>query len=165
MTSFALAPMSRAIRAITLAMLAIPLLFAAFAPFVAAALGWIALGVAALYLAVWLAWRPARFEVGTDALRICFPLWTRTLAARSLAGARTLDGAALRRELGFPLRIGVGGLWGAFGWIWSSKRGSIETYISRTDELVWIARRDALPLLLTPERPEEFAACVRSLVR
>jgi hypothetical protein len=30
------------------------------------------------------------------------------------------------------LRIGVGGLWGVFGWLWT-RRGLVEVYVSRTD--------------------------------
>jgi hypothetical protein len=158
MTSFPLAPMSRAVRVLTGVLLAIPLVFAALALLTQAPLGRAAAFVAALYAFVWLGARPTRFELDASALRICFPLWTRSLPLASLTSARLLDVAALRGEIGFPLRVGVGGLWGGFGWLWASKRGWIEFYVSRTDGLVWIERRGAMPLLITPERPAEVAS-------
>jgi hypothetical protein len=62
----------------------------------------------------------------------------------------------LRKELGWAIRVGVGGLWGAFGSLWTSRRGSVEVYVSRTDGLVWIERRVGRPLLITPTNPEGF---------
>jgi hypothetical protein len=153
---FPLAPMSRPIRIVTGVLLAIPLAFAALALALGAPLALPAALLAGLYAAVWLGTRPAAFELDADALHVRFPLWTRSLPARSLAGA------ALRGELGFALRVGVGGLWGGFGWLWSSKRGWLELYVSRTDRLVWIERRVGLPLLITPERPTELVERLRS---
>lgn len=158
MPSFRIAPMSRSIRILTLCVLALPVAFLAFALRFGAPLLWPAALIAALYLATWLVARPTRFAVDDARLRICFPLWTRSLARASLASARCIDGTALRSELGFALRVGVGGLWGGFGWLWSTKRRWVEMYVSRTDGLVWIERRGALPLLITPERPEDFVA-------
>jgi hypothetical protein len=158
--SFRLAPMSRAIRILTFVLLAIPVVFVALAAAKRAPLGGVGLLVAAFYAAIWLVARPTRFEADAEGIRIRFPLWTRTLPARSLAGARLLDSATLRRELGLPIRVGVGGLWGGFGWLWSRKRGWIEFYVSRTDGLVWVERRGAIPLLVSPEQPAAFADCV-----
>jgi hypothetical protein len=159
---FPLAPMSRPIRIVTGVLLAIPPAFAALALALGAPLALPAALVAGLYAAVWLGARPAAFELDAGALHVRFPLWTRSLPARSLASARVVEGAALRGELGFALRVGVGGLWGGFGWLWSAKRGWLELYVSRTDRLVWIERRAGLPLLITPERPSELVERLRS---
>jgi hypothetical protein len=160
--TFRIAPMSRAIRILTLLVLAIPLVFLALALRFGAPLLWPAAIVGVLCLATWLAARPAHFVVDAARLRICFPLWTRFVARASIASARVVDDAALRSELGLALRVGVGGLWGGFGWLWSTKRRWVEMYVSRTDGLVWIERRGALPLLITPERPEDFVARLAS---
>jgi hypothetical protein len=152
--------MSRLIFWLTAALLAIPLAFAALSLGFGAPLIVPAALLCALYAATWLAARPSSFELSDGRLAICFPLWTRSLPRGSLASARAADAASLRRELGIALRVGVGGLWGGFGWLWSSRRGWIEMYVSRADGLVWIERPDALPLLVTPERPEAFLAAI-----
>ncbi len=161
-TRFPLAPMSRSIRIVTGILLAIPPAFAALSLAVAAPLAVPAAMLAALYAAVWLTARPTAFELDASALRVRFPLWTRSLPTQSLADARVVEGAALRGELGLALRVGVGGLWGGFGWLWSSKRGWVELYVSQTDRLLWIERRAGLPLLISPDRPSELAERLRS---
>jgi hypothetical protein len=155
---FAIAPMSRAIRVLTLVVLGIPVLFVALALGLGAPLLLPGLFVAVLYLAVWFAARPSAFELGPGELAICFPLWRRRIPRAAIASARLLDGAAARETLGLAVRVGVGGLWGGFGWLWSTRRGWIEMYLSRTDGLVWIERRAGIPLLITPERPADLVA-------
>jgi len=112
-----------------------------------------------LYAAVWVWMRPTRFEIDGAILRIHFPLRSRELPVAELDAA-CLSGPALRERIGFALRVGVGGLWGGFGRLWSRRRGWIELWISRTDGLVWVERRGGLPLLLTPEDPEVFATAL-----
>jgi hypothetical protein len=159
-TRFPIAPMSRLIRVLTWLLLAIPVVFAALWRAFGAPLAWPALALAALYLATWLAARPSRFELDARRLRVCFPLWTRALPRASISSARVVPVAELRELLGIALRVGVGGLWGGFGWLWSTKRGWVELYVSRGDGLVWIERRGGLPLLITPTQPETFVARV-----
>ncbi len=158
MERFPLAPMSRAIRVLTWIVLAIPVLFLGLSLELGAPLLIPGLFVAALYVLVWLAARPSAFELDSGELRICFPVWRRSVARADLASARVLSGPAARETLGFAMRVGVGGLWGGFGWLWSTRKGWIEMYLSRTDGLVWIERRGEMPLLITPERPAELVA-------
>jgi len=60
------------------------------------------------------------------------------------------------------MRIGVGGLWGGFGWLYTSK-GLLDFYASRTDRLVLVRLRARRPLLVTPETEERFVAALRDL--
>jgi hypothetical protein len=124
------------------------------------------LGVAALmalvYLAVWLWWRPTRFEVSEDAVAIVFPARRKTVPRSAIVSARPFTVPSMRSELGFPLRIGVGGLWGGFGWLWTTRRGLVEFYVSRTDGMVFIERRNAYPLLITPADPEELLRALQA---
>jgi hypothetical protein len=53
-------------------------------------------------------------------------------------------------------RVGAGGLWGGFGWLWTEKRGIVQMYVSRTDRFVWIERGAERPWLISPENPEAF---------
>ena len=76
------------------------------------------------------------------------------IPAHRIAAARTVTTAEFKAEVGLALRIGVGGLWGGFGWLWTQRRGLVEFYVSRLDGLVWIERRDGRPLLVTPSDPE-----------
>jgi hypothetical protein len=163
---FALAPMSRGIRGLTIAVLAIPVVFVA-AGLATPARILVPAGVATalLYVAIWLAGRPSAFEVSQSGVRIVFPWRARTIAAREIAAVRLVSAAAFREEYGFAIRIGVGGLWGGFGWLWTAQRGLVELYVSRLDGFVVIERSGGgTPILLTPAEPEEFVDTLASLL-
>ncbi|HET7876996.1 MAG TPA: PH domain-containing protein [Methylomirabilota bacterium] len=112
--------------------------------------------VVALCVGVWLFARPSRFDVSGEGLILVWPLRRRVVPRGAIASVRVMRREELRAEVGWAVRVGVGGLWGAFGSLWSSRRGSVEVYVSRTDRLVWIERRAGRPLLITPEDPERF---------
>jgi hypothetical protein len=159
---FPLAPMARAFRWLTIVLLALPVLFLVLAlrgelPFLVFA------ALLAVYAGVYFFWRPSRFEVSPHGLDIVFPTWRRRLPARSLAAAREFTLADFRRDFGWGLRIGVGGLWGGFGWLWTRK-GLVEFYISRADQFVLVERRAGRPLLITPERPPDMVRTLRLTV-
>jgi hypothetical protein len=152
---FPLAPMSPAIRWLTLALWLLPALLAVWAAASRSRLAWApCVALVFLYAGVWLACRPSSFEVSASSLDIVFPIWTRSLPASSLRGARLTSSAAFRQDFGWALRIGVGGLWGGFGWLWTSRRGLVEFYVSRVDGLLLVEREAGKPLLITPGDPE-----------
>ncbi len=157
---FPLARMSGAIRGLTVFLLLLPPVFVAIGLSVANPEGFVmwltGLGIALLYLGVWLHYRPTRFEVTPVEIVIVWPIRRRRIPRRDVREVRILDRAALKQELGWAMRIGAGGLWGAFGWLWTSRRGMLDLYISRTDRWVLVERATGRPLLLSPERPEEF---------
>ena len=117
-----------------------------------------------LYASVWLFWRPTAFEVDRSGLRIVWPLRARTIPAREVAEAVVLSREAFRREFGWGMRIGAGGLWGGFGWLYTSK-GLLGLYVSRTDRFVLVRLRTGRPLLVTPEGDERFVAALRDVSR
>lgn len=163
---FALAPMSTDIRVLTWIVLAIPLaLFLAArqgsGPARAVLLG-VTVFVLLLYASVWLLWRPTAFEVGPTGLRIRWPLRARSIPAREVAGAVALARDAFRREFGWGMRIGAGGLWGGFGWLYT-RRGLLDLYVSRTDRLVLVRLHTGRPLLLTPEDDARFVAALQAV--
>jgi hypothetical protein len=155
-----LARMSPLIRALTLVLLALPLAFAVLAATSHGAVRSPALVVAALlgvlYAAVWLFYRPRGFSVSPREVKIEWPLRRRSIARVEIVSARLVSARDVKQELGFCMRIGVGGLWGGFGWLWTSRRGLVDFYVSRTDELVLIERRAGRPLLITPDRAADF---------
>ena len=160
--TFRLAPMDFLMRLLTLALLALPPLFLAIA-----VLGnrWLlgpAAFLVAVYVWIWLWFRPTRFIVHPRVLEIVWPVRRRTIPREDVVAVRLLDKHELRREVGWAMRGGAGGLWGGFGWLWTQKRGIVRMYISRTDGLVWIERRDDRPWLITPERPEAFVRALSS---
>lgn len=116
---FALAPMSTDVRVLTWIVLAIPLALGMGARQASWPAQTVLVGVTVLivvlYASVWLWWRPSAFEVGPAGLRIRWPLRTRSIPARDLAEAVVLARDAFRREFGWGVRIGAGGLWGGFG--------------------------------------------------
>ena len=166
MRRFALAPMSPLILRLTVVLLAIPVLFLAIGLAGAApasrTLGGIGLLLAALYTTVWFFWRPTAFDIEPRSLAIVFPLRRREIPRDDVAAVLLLERAFFRERYGMGLRVGVGGLWGGFGWLWTSRRGFIGMYVSRTDGVVLIERRTGRDLLITPERPGEFLAALAS---
>jgi hypothetical protein len=160
--SFRLAPMSLVMLAPTVFFLVLPAILLGGAmlgrPWLWAG-GFLMLGIDAW---VWLRFRPSRFTVDTAGLQVFWPLKRRDIPRKDIASARVVDRQGLRREIGWGMRVGTGGIWGGFGWLWTTRRGLVQMYISRTDRFVWIERAGARPWLLTPEKPEEF---VRALSR
>jgi hypothetical protein len=159
--------MSRGIRWLTFGLLTIPLWFLGLAWGVPglSLFSVVAALVVALYAAIWVWWRPSAFEVTESGLRILFPGTSRSVPGSQVAAVRVVDSAQLYAEAGFALRIGVGGLWGGFGWLWTQHRGLVEFYVSRVDALVWIERRDARPLLVTPSDAEGFVRALEASAR
>jgi len=158
--AFALAPMSPGIRGLTVLLLSLPAVFVAASVVGLVFLWGVALVMLVLYAAVWTWWRPRVFELTASALEVRFPGRRRRIPRRDISGARLVSGPQFRREFGWAVRVGAGGLWGGFGWLWTSQRGWVEFYVSRTDDLVLVERRTSRPLLITPERPR---ALVRAL--
>jgi hypothetical protein len=154
--SFRLAPMSPLIRTVTLALFVLPPALFAGALFGLRPLVVPALAVAAVYAWIWLRFRPTRFVVHPGTLEVVWPLKRRVLARRGIESVRLVDARELQREIGWGLRVGAGGLWGGFGWLWTKRRGIVQMYVSRTDRFVWIERRGERPWLVTPEQPEAF---------
>jgi hypothetical protein len=60
------------------------------------------------------------------------------------------------------MRIGAGGLWGGFGWLYTRK-GLLDLYVSRTDRFVLVRLRTGRPLLITPDADERFVAAFRAV--
>ena len=144
-----LAPMDGLFRWLTVVVLLLPVVFLAH---------WLLRPVAAflvlVYGSVW-CWRPRRFLASPGRLVACFPL--RTKVFEDIVGVEPVTRAEMTRRYGTQLRVGAGGLWGGFGYLWSRK-GWVEFYISRLDRWVLIERRAALPLLISPVDPEALVA-------
>ena len=124
-----------------------------------------ALLVTAIYAWVWLRFRPSMFIVRPEGIEVAWPLKRRRIPRDDITGIRIMERAELRRELGWGARVGAGGLWGGFGWLWTSRRGIVQMYISGTDQFVWIERKNGRPWLITPEQPLAFVAAISSYKR
>ncbi|HXV67921.1 MAG TPA: PH domain-containing protein [Nitrospira sp.] len=115
-----------------------------------------------VYAWVWLRFRPRRFVVDERSLTVIWPLKQCAIPRTDISSARLIDREELRREAGASLRLGAGGLWGGFGWLWTQRRGIVQIYASRTDLFIWIERANGRPWIVTPEQPENF---IRALFR
>ena len=153
--------MCRVIRVITLVLLALPVLFLLSAAFGTALLFAPGILLVAIYTWVWLRFRPTRFVVHQNSVEVVWPLKRRQIARESISDVRVINGRDLKRQLGWSMRVGAGGLWGGFGWLWTQRRGIVQMYISRLDDLVWIERTAGRPWLISPERPQEFVSEAR----
>lgn len=144
------------IRIVTLVLLALPVLFVLSAVFGRALLIVPTILLVAIYSWVWLRFRPTRFVVHQDVLEVTWPLKQRCISRDSISDVRIVNSRDLKPHVGWGMRVGAGGLWGGFGWLWTERRGIVQMYISRINDLVWIERRTGRPWLISPERPQEF---------
>jgi hypothetical protein len=162
--SYPLAPMSGILRVLTAVFLPLPAVLVVVGLAVGFPAGAAPLGagvfVAAIYAWVWLWYRPSRFELDRAALSIVWPLRRRIIPRAGIASARILDSKRFREEFGTAWRIGAGGLWGGFGMLWTSRRGMIDFYISRTDRYVILEGAFGRPLMITPDRPTDLVAAL-----
>jgi len=162
MKSFRLAPMSPLIRVLTLVLLALPPALAVISISDTRLLAVPALLLALTYAWIWLRFRPSRFVVHQQVLEVIWPLKRRELSCDEISNVRLVDGPTLRIETGWAMRIGAGGLWGGFGWLWTKRKGLVQMYVSRTDGFVWINCKAGRPWLTTPENPEAFVRALSS---
>lgn len=158
--SFRLAPMSLLILSLTIALWGLPFVFLLWAIFTTGSTQWTAIATVLflllIYGGVWVGFRPSRFLITAQQLTLTFPARQRSIPLEDLGEAHLLSEADFHEQFGWALRIGVGGLWGGFGWLYTAKKGMIEFYVSRSDGLVWIQRRSGFDLLITPDQPEPF---------
>lgn len=163
--SFKLAPMSPVILSLTIAVGCLPVIFAFWAIFTEGLNRQMAIATVLflllLFAGVWLAARPSRFLITAETFTIAFPLWQRSILLGDLGEVQSLTEQTFRERFGWAMRIGVGGLWGGFGWLWTQKGGMLEFYVSRTDGLILLERRSGNPLLITPATPQEFIKALR----
>ena len=163
--SFELASMSPLIRGFTIALWVLPV-FLGISALVSREgfLGVIAFLLLVLYGSVWLGCRPSRFVVTSNYLKIVFPIWQRKIPLQDVSSIRLIDRNTFQREFGWAVRIGVGGLWGGFGWLWTSRCGFLEFYISQINEFVLIERLTGKSLLITPSHPQQLVATVQEML-
>lgn len=109
-----------------------------------------------MYAWIWLRFRPSQFIVHRGGLDVHWPLKRVGIPRADISSVRVIDRQDLEKEIGWGVRVGAGGLWGGFGWLWSKRRGIVQMYVSRTDDFVWIERAGDRPWLITPEQPEDF---------
>ena len=149
-------------RVMTLVLLALPILFGLSAVFGRAGLIAPTIWLVAIYAWVWLRLRPTQFVVHQDVLEVIWPLKRRQIPRDSISGVRIVNRRELKLQVGWGVRVGAGGLWGGFGWLWTQRRGIVQMYISRINNLVWIERTAGRPWLISPERPQEFVQALSS---
>ncbi len=148
--------MCASIRMITFLLLAVPPAF-----LVAAAVGLTQLYlhaflVISVYAWIWLRFRPSQFVVHQGGIDVRWPVKRRVIPRKEIVSVRLMDPKQLKKEIGWGMRVGAGGLWGGFGWLLTKRRGLVQMYVSRTDGYVWIERSGKRPWLITPEQPEAF---------
>jgi hypothetical protein len=155
--TYRLAPMSPEILVLTVVLLPLPLFFVALAFFYTTPLLLApALFILVIYAWIWLLSRPTGFVVHPRYLEVTWPLKRRQIPRDDIQAVRVIDRQTLRREAGWGMRVGAGGLFGGFGYLWTTRRGLVRMFVSRTDHFVWIERRSERPWLITPDQPDAF---------
>lgn len=162
---YPLAPMSPLIRKLTIVALLIPFLFAIIGIILRQKLFFaIFLFIIIIYVSAWVWFRPSQFVVSNQSVDIIFPLRKRKITMQNISNVRILNKETFEQEYGWAMRIGVGGLWGGFGWLWTQKQGFLEFYISQTDNFVLLELFEGNNLLLTPENRQAMAETIRSII-
>ena len=148
--------MSSSILVLTLVLLALPVVFLWRS---AVRWGWLtlpALLLLGIYAWVWFWFRPTLFVVHPGVLEVIWPLRRVQLRREEISEVKLIDKEEFQRTTGWARRVGAGGLWGGFGWLWTERRGIVQMYVSRTDGFVWIERGNERPWLITPEHATTF---------
>lgn len=162
---FPLAPMSISILVLTLVLWLLPVSFLLYSFVDGQRIsGVISLFLFGLYGAVWLFCRPSWFRLTSRKMEIAFPVWKRKVFYQEISRVRQISAQEFKQEFGWAMRVGVGGLWGGFGWLWTSKDGFVELYVSRVDGLVLLERTNGNNILITPDNPEKFVASLFAYV-
>lgn len=154
--TFRLAPMSPSILALTGVLLALPLALLGLAALLMPLLLGPAVFILSIYAWIWLRYRPTAFLVHPRTLEVTWPLKRREIPRDDISAVRVIDRQTLRREVGWGVRVGAGGFFGGFGYLWTTNRGLVRMYVSRTDRFVWIERKSDRPWLITPDQPDAF---------
>ncbi len=116
---------------------------------------------------IWLWSRPTRFEIDRETLRIVWPLRRRVIPRAEIVWARILGAKEFRAEFGMTFRNWLGPIGATrYDRLYTSRGGWLDySYVSRTDQFVLVEMRQGWPLLITPERPEQFVAAMSCLSR
>lgn len=162
--TFSFAPMDRMFGILTAALFGIPALFVVLALVFpeSRVLGGVAVLLLVLYAAVWVLFRPQRFELSPSQLVIRWQLRRQVIDRTDIRSARVVSKNDLRGLLGLAVRIGAGGLFGVYGWLWSPRRGLVTIYTSRADQLVALERTNGKLMLLSPADPKAFVSALSS---
>ena len=166
MRSFSIAPMDGLMRTLTIFVGLLPLVFLGLAAVPSPVRPWMgatSLALLALYAGVWLIARPDAYLLDAEALVLRFPLWSRRIPRTELTGLTRYPGTAFRDEVGWGMRVGAGGLFGAFGWLVTGE-GTFEMYVSRVSDLVVVHRDGGRDLLLSPGDLDGFAAAAEGWI-
>lgn len=157
--SFEIAPMDGPIRTVTYLLLILPITVLAVSLTFIKLMLLLVIFLLAIYVWIWIWFRPTRFEVSPDALTIVWPVRTRRLERADITGVTLITRAELRERIGWSIRVGSGGIWGGFGWLYTSC-GWVRMYISRIDRVVWFDTAQGMPWIITPDQPEEFVSAM-----
>lgn len=164
MQVFKIARMSPLILGLTIVLLFLPVLFLGIGIFGAGPARAILLVtgvlIVLLYLGIWVYGRPSSYRVTPAELMIIWPIRSRPVPRHDVASARVMTLKDFRTEYGNTVRIGAGGLFGTFGWLWSWRSGRLDVYVTNLGPWVVVERRSGRPLVLSPEDPDGFAAAL-----
>jgi hypothetical protein len=109
---------------------------------------------------VWIWSRPTAFAIRGSELEIIWPARRRSLPLRGLESVEIVHRRQFRDRYGRALRVGAGGLWGAFGSA-ITKSERFHLYVSRTDRFVLLRPAGIRPWVLTPAHAEQFVEAVK----
>jgi hypothetical protein len=131
--------------------------------FALALVGGIFVAILLMYVAILAYARPLRFELSDAGLCIVWPIRRLQIPWAEIEAVELVDRESFRSRYGYGMRVGSGGLFGAFGWLYASGR-RFHLYISRIDTWVLVHMRQGESWILTPEMQLDFLSLAHAML-
>ncbi len=168
---FAIAPTAGTFKGLTTVLLALPVVLLAvgfYFVFAGNAQTGVGMGGTAgfllfIYTLVWVYYRPSYFELTSEGLLIKWPIRQRLIPYSKISDPEVMSYDGFKQRYGDGMRVGAGGLWGGFG-LFVCKKVTFNFYITTLEGIV-VAQVDPRPLMITPERAEQFAKALQAKVK
>ena len=107
-------------------------------------------------------YRPRRMEISPLGLLLVWPMRSTLIRPEDI---KSIDFAGPGKTGRVCRVLGMGGLFGTFGLCRCRQYGLINAYLARRDGRVIIVLNTGRPLLVTPDRAEQFLVAARAMMR
>ena len=161
---FALAPMDMLMRGLTYFLWCLLLVLIGVAVVKGGGVALIApmiMGTAFAGILIWM--RPRAFILTGAGLRIEWPTRSLLIPRTKIVSAERIDQQTFGAEFGWPIRVGAGGFYGTFGYLWTSQGGFVDVEASRGNSGFVLIRTTDRPMLVTPDAPDRFVEAINRL--
>lgn len=115
------------------------------------------LGLCPALLLFSLLFAPLGYAIAPGQIRIRRPGFNLVVPISDVEAIRRVA----RKDLGLAVRVGVGGFFGTYGALITTRMGLMAAYITNSKSLVLIEKQGGRKLLISPSDPDDFVKHVR----